>query len=517
MNKIIYVVFYAAALMLPGSCSPGAESASAGATQPADASCPGSVSSYYQALQVLTDVMVDDIFSPPLASRTYAYACLAAWEAYVAASDSIQRAALPAGSLAGILPGYAASAGLPAAAGNRARVAPPDRCRAALEAFYGMAAELVFQEEPLLEARQKALGSASGSNSGSAPGFAPGPAPDAAPGSASGLAPDAAPGSTPGSRRQNNPPQAGDATAVLVQDVLQRLRAYRDSDGYASTRGLPRYALRQQPGYWTTTPPGYFDPVEPHWGKLRPFLLDSADQYRPAPPSPWSMDPSSSFYRDMQEVYRITGSLSEEQRLIANFWDCNPFYLDFQGHFNTGIKKISPGAHWMGIAGIACRDAGLDFGATLWVHTALALGLADAFISCWDEKYRSEYIRPETAIQSTLDPSWEPLLQTPPFPEYTSGHSVASNAAATVLTALLGSRPFIDSVEIPYGLPARPFTSFEDAAAEASISRLYGGIHFRPAVEQGVWQGVEVGRCCIRRLGIKPLPGARQEGARQAG
>lgn len=171
----------------------------------------------------------------------------------------------------------------------------------------------------------------------------------------------------------------------------------------------------------------------------------------------------------------------------------------------------------MGIAGIACRDAGLDFGATLWVHTALALGLADAFISCWDEKYRSEYIRPETAIQSTLDPSWEPLLQTPPFPEYTSGHSVASNAAATVLTALLGSRPFIDSVEIPYGLPARPFTSFEDAAAEASISRLYGGIHFRPAVEQGVWQGVEVGRCCIRRLGIKPLPGARQEGARQAG
>ena len=162
----------------------------------------------------------------------------------------------------------------------------------------------------------------------------------------------------------------------------------------------------------------------------------------------------------MLEVYEIGKTYTEEQALIASFWDCNPFFLAVQGHFNYSSKKISPGAHWMGIAATACRNAGLDFEHTLWVQTILGLTLHDAFISCWDEKYRSEYIRPETVINALLDPEWKPLLQTPPFPEYTSGHSVVSNASATVLTRMLGAQPFTDSVEVPYGLPARHFASF---------------------------------------------------------
>ena len=125
----------------------------------------------------------------------------------------------------------------------------------------------------------------------------------------------------------------------------------------------------------------------------------------------------------------------------------------------------------------------------------------DGFISCWDEKYRSVRIRPETVINNSIDKKWIPILQTPPFPEYTSGHSTISSAAATVLTNIYGDNvAFNDSTEIPYGLPPRKFTSFKQAADEASISRLYGGIHFRPALDQGVIQGGKVAQQLLKKV-----------------
>jgi hypothetical protein len=134
-------------------------------------------------------------------------------------------------------------------------------------------------------------------------------------------------------------------------------------------------------------------------------------------------------------------------------------------------------------------------------YARTAIALADGFISSWDEKYRSSVVRPETVINAHLDEGWTPLLQTPPFPEYTSGHSVISTAAAAVLTDQFGGGfAFTDSTELEYGLPARTFSSFEQAAAEAAMSRLYAGIHYRMAIEEGVIEGRKVGDLVVQRV-----------------
>lgn len=157
-------------------------------------------------------------------------------------------------------------------------------------------------------------------------------------------------------------------------------------------------------------------------------------------------------------------------------------------------KKITPGGHWMGITGIACRKVNADFNTTVNAHLRAATGLFDGFISCWDEKYRSELVRPETVINENFDEDWKPLLQTPPFPEYTSGHSVISGAAGIMLTGVFGDNfAFQDSTERVYGLPDRSYESFNAASDEAAISRLYGGIHYMPAIEIGVRQGRALG------------------------
>lgn len=190
-----------------------------------------------------------------------------------------------------------------------------------------------------------------------------------------------------------------------------------------------------------------------------------------------------------------------ENRAIAAFWDCNPFAVQDGGHLNLGLKKISPGAHWLGIAGIACLQAKKSFKESMQIYTMVSMGLMDGFITCWDEKFRSNRIRPESAIRQLIDPQWQPLLQTPPFPEYLSGHSVISSASATILTHYFGDKfAYSDSVEVSYGLPARRFTSFKQAADEAAISRFYGGIHFMDAIENGVLQGNKVGEQAIKKL-----------------
>jgi hypothetical protein len=432
-----------------------------------------SAEALYISMADITNVMVDDIFSPPLAARAYAYACLTAWETFVLAENAAAAenpagnpAENPAGNPPASAPGQSLAGKLNGLEPLQVTVPPgADPRLSASLAFYRAGRELVFSEEDL-------------------------------DGSDSAFRADQIP------RFGETVFRASDSLAALVMEAL---RPYRNADQYRETRSLPRYQFSREPGFWMPTAPGYFDAVEPNWGKIRPFALDSASQFRPQPPTPYSPSPGSAFYAEMQEVYTISQALTEEQQLIASFWDCNPFYLEVQGHFNYSSKKISPGAHWMGIASTVCEDAALAYREALWVHTVLALALHDAFVSCWEEKYHSQYIRPETAINKLLDPKWVPLLQTPPFPEYTSGHSVASNAAAFVLTQMLGPRAFIDSVEVPYGLPPRPFASFEAAAEEASISRMYGGIHFRPAVEKGLTQGRSVGQQLATRVGLTPL------------
>jgi hypothetical protein len=284
-------------------------------------------------------------------------------------------------------------------------------------------------------------------------------------------------------------------------EVAQQVIAYARSDGYNKLSTYKRYTPRKKEGHWYPTPPAYMAAVEPQWETIRPFYLDSASQFAPAPPAPFSKDPSSSFYQQMKEVYEIANNASAEQREIANFWDCNPFAVSFSGHMAIGLKKISPGGHWMGITGIVCKKAGLSLDSAILVHTVLATTLHDGFISCWQEKFRSDRIRPETAINKYMDSEWRPMLQTPPFPEYSSGHSVVSSAASVVLTHFLGDNfRFTDTSELYFGLPERNFNSFYEAANEAAMSRMYGGIHFRDACDQGLVQGRNVGQFVLNSL-----------------
>ena len=244
--------------------------------------------------------------------------------------------------------------------------------------------------------------------------------------------------------------------------------------------------------------------VEPYWNKIRSFTLDSASQFQPALPTVFSKEKGSPFYKDAIEVYETGRNMTPEQRNIANFWDCNPFFLNIAGHVNFAGKKISPSGHWISIVGIVCRKANRDLAASAAAYTLASIALFDGFISCWDEKYRSNLIRPETYINANIDESWRPLLQTPPFPEYTSGHSVISAATALVLTSIFGENfGFDDSSESEFGLPVRHFASFNAACNEAAISRLYGGIHYRPAIENGQVQGKKIGEWVLAKIRLR--------------
>lgn len=287
-----------------------------------------------------------------------------------------------------------------------------------------------------------------------------------------------------------------------AQVISKEILSYAKADRYNKISNYPRYTPREEEGSWYPTPPGFFPPVEPHFRTIRTFTLDRFDQFVPEPPAPFSLDTSSEFYTLLEEVYLEGGEkLTEDKIEIAAFWDCNPFALQESGHLMSGVKKISPGAHWMGIAGIACKEEGLDFAKTMKVNTMVAIALMDGFVTCWDEKFRSNRIRPETAIRKYLDPSWQPLLQTPPFPEYLSGHSTISTASAVVLTHYFGEEfHFTDTIEVRFGLPERSFNSFHEAAEEASVSRLYGGIHFNDAIVNGQKQGLEVGEWVLKQI-----------------
>ena len=224
------------------------------------------------------------------------------------------------------------------------------------------------------------------------------------------------------------------------------------------------------------------------------MILDSANQFVPESPTAFNMNKDSQFYKELMEVYDVGKNLTDEQEEIAQFWDCNPYVSHLNGHAMFATKKITPGGHWIGITKIVTSQEKRAMPETVEAYTRVSIALFDAFISCWDEKWRSILIRPETLINQHIDEDWVPLLQTPPFPEYTSGHSVISTAAAATLTQLFGEQlNYTDSTEVEFGLKPRDYTSFFNASEEAAISRLYGGIHYMPAIANGVKQGRQVG------------------------
>ena len=299
------------------------------------------------------------------------------------------------------------------------------------------------------------------------------------------------------------------ASVAVAQAVARQIVGYAASDNYRKLSARLRYRPTKSDGSWYPTPPAYIEAIEPHWRTIRPMVIDSCTQFKPLPPVPFSKDSSSAFFKLAYDVYQTGNTLTDEQRFIASYWDCNPFAVNTSGHMAIGFKKISPGGHWMNITSIATARAKLPFDKTILVHSLVAMTLLDSFISCWDEKYRSNRVRPETVINRYINVHWQPLLQTPPFPEYTSGHSVISTAVAELLSYLIGDTfAFTDNTEILFELPEREFKSFRQAASEAAISRLYGGIHYRDAIVNGQAQGKAIGEFVVARLkklGVAPL------------
>ncbi|GEO06010.1 hypothetical protein AAE02nite_36740 [Adhaeribacter aerolatus] len=400
----------------------------------------------------MTDLMVNDVTNPPLAARFFSYACLAGYEV-VSQNDSAYR------SMHGLLNKYPQIAKPAGISGYNYQLS-------AILAMLETAKKMQPSGTLLQKYQQQFLDSC---------------------------------------RQEGLSEEVITNSLTYAQDISKQILAYAKADKYNRISNYPRYSPNNQEGGWYPTPPGFFAPVEPYFNTVRSFTLDTCAQFKPIPPVAFSKDKNSAFYQLTNAVYQEGKNLPKDHQEIAAFWDCNPFALQDNGHLMVGMKKISPGAHWLGITGIACAQAKVDFAKAMKINTLVAVSLMDGFLACWDEKFRSNRIRPETAIRRYIDPNWKPLLQTPPFPEYLSGHSTISAAAAVILTHYLGEDfKYTDTVEERFGLPARKFNSFQEAAIEAGISRFYGGIHFMDAIDNGRKQGLQVGEWVLSKTEQKP-------------
>jgi len=283
--------------------------------------------------------------------------------------------------------------------------------------------------------------------------------------------------------------------------IADSIIAWAKKDNYLKSRGMTRFTASEKPGTWQPTPNDYAPGLEPHWNVLRPMIMRSCSQFSPTEKLKYNSSTQSLFYKNVMEVYNISKKMDSAQRQIAFYWDDNPNVSVIEGHLTYFIHKISPGGHWIKIAGQACQQKNISLVKTAQVYALSSISIYEAFIACWDEKYKTNLIRPVTVINNHIDADWKPLIQTPPFPEFTSGHSVTSNAAAAVLTALLGDNfSFTDETEIPFGHNPKTFLSFNAAAKESSASRVYGGIHYPETARISILQGQRIGKYVIQTL-----------------
>lgn len=287
-------------------------------------------------------------------------------------------------------------------------------------------------------------------------------------------------------------------------EVGKSILAFAKTDGYTRTQGLPDWEWPRCDSCWVPTPPNFAKPLSPYCGRVKPIVLKSVSQFALQPPVPFSTKEGSDFYKQAHEVYTICANLTAEQREIASFWNDNPVVTSYHGHFIFNSRQISPGGHWMNIAMQVMKEQNIRAVKCMEIYSTTAFALFDAFTACWAEKFKYNLIRPVTYINKYIEPGWEPLLQTPPFPEHASGHSTITAAAAEVLTHYFGDLPFADSTEVPFGLTVRMFRSFKHAAAEASISRMYGGIHYRRGCDAAAEHGKSIGQYIIATINPKP-------------
>ncbi len=396
---------------------------------------------YHDAVNQITEVIIHDIFSPPVASRIYSYATLAGYEALIPMDSSYVSMA---GQYIGLTEGPKPEAG-------------EEYCfpLASIHAMLKVARSQTFTVEKYDDFEN---------------------------------------GVYQTFKDAGVPSDVYDRSMEFGDAVAEHVITYAKGDNYAQTRGL-RYTVKNEPGFWVPTPPQYADAMEPYWHTIRLSVLDSVNQF-PAPPCPtYTLDKNSAFWKEVEEVYKIHSTLTEEQKEAAWFWDDNAFVMNVQGHVMFANKKMTPGGHWLAIAGTVLKKENKNLLESAETYLLTSAALHDGFITCWNEKYKTEKIRPETMINAEMDADATPFLQTPPFPEYTSGHSTISAASAEILTGLLGDNvAFVDSTELEYGHGVRTFPSFREAATDCSYSRMYGGIHYRSGVEEGQKCGIKIGQ-----------------------
>ncbi len=256
----------------------------------------------------------------------------------------------------------------------------------------------------------------------------------------------------------------------------------------ATARGT--FTNRPKPERSTTLPSfNPTKPTEPYWGRLRTFVVSDRDACEPPPPPPYSEAADSPFWRMGKAFYDTVRSLTPEKRTIALFWADNP------------VATGTPGFHWISILNLLVNHQHLSVDRAVEAYVLTSIAIADAFIGCWREKYQSNVVRPVVYVHRVFDKAYQTVIPTPPFPEYTSGHSVQSAAAVEVITALLGdTTAFVDSTQVDIGQPPRQFASLHAALAEVAVSRVYAGVHYAPAVTLGLTQGRCIGRTVQRKL-----------------
>jgi hypothetical protein len=406
----------------------------------------------HRSMTSLTSVIKHDLFPPMVAARIYAYAHIAAYEALNAQNNAYK-------SLVGQVNAFEE---MPKAAANKQYCFP----LAAVKAYMNIGKTLTFSGDSIDNYTASLL---------------------------------------------NDFKNIG-----IPKDVYERSTAFGDSiasavlkwaakDMYNTMQSLPKYTVDlRNPARWQPTMPDYADALQPNWNKVRPLVMDSAAQFKPAPPTPFDSTKSSKFYKEAYEVFKTVADSTPERIATGWYWDDNPVAVNNAGHLNFVRKKVSPGGHWLWITMYVCRQKNADIYEASNAYTQVAIGLFEAFISCWDEKYRSELLRPETYIGRYIEPDWSPIIVTPPFPEYTSGHSVISGASSTILAGIFGDKTtFTDSTEVQFGIPPRTFNAFSEAADQAAFSRLYAGIHYRPACINGLTQGQQVGAYVLNKIKTK--------------
>jgi PAP2 superfamily len=408
---------------------------------------------YSKTVKELNNVVMQNNFAPIVASRNYVYANIAAYEVIAAGNPTQYQ------SLAGQLNGLGTMPAPPA--GKEI-----DFNFAAILAFCKLGEAVTFPEgsmEEYVDSLKKLV------------------------------------------KNHGMPGKTFDKTVTYADEVAGTILAWSKKDNYAQTRTAPKYAVLDSPGRWVPTPPMYGQALEPHWNEIRTMVMDSADQFIPPPPPPFDItNKKSKYYQEVIAVKNAGDSLTEEQKHIAEFWDDLGNRLNVSGHVMFMTKKFSPPGHWMNIVGIAAQKAKVDFTTTVYAYAKTAIAMFDAFIQCWDEKFRSNYARPETVINKYIDQNWAPYLQTPPFPEYTCGHSTVSSASAEALTSVFGDNfAFTDTSELEFGIKNRSFTSFRQAAEENNWARFYGGIHFHNSCIVSTEHGKKVGTLVNQRLRMK--------------